>query len=447
MACSCRRQAPSSFPARPVRGLAAARSLVHAAARLLAFAPLCALSTFACNADPLGSLVDELDCVRGCNLPNATTICSDNGCEIYACATGFGDCNGESEDGCETSLVANPTHCGACDNACAECAEGSCRTVVTVAQRSAQGSGKTFVTDLAIDATQVYWLEGFPFDGAPMPLFAVSKQGGEPRLVNDERVGLTSLAADASALYAVELVVRLEQDVYSTEAHRLLRITKDTGQSVELANAQGEPTAALVLDAAHLYWGQTLRDLTGERGVIPGGGVLRVSKDGGPIETLTSWEQPGGPLALAVDETWLYWSGITFFEGTFDAALVRWSLVDRTPEVLHNEVVERLIADTDALFTMVTSYNGGRLSTSVKRLPLAGGEPRELWTSRAATHSFVSDARFIYVADWNSVTQIDKQSGEAKLVVGAQLALRGLAADGDFVYFAMADAIRKVAVE
>lgn len=63
---------------------------------------------------------------------NASPACVSGAC-LQQCSAGFGDCDGDSRNGCETSLTANVSHCGACRNACpggsfAVCAMGSCAT-------------------------------------------------------------------------------------------------------------------------------------------------------------------------------------------------------------------------------------------------------------------------------------------------------------------------------
>lgn len=45
------------------------------------------------------------------------------------CEKDFGDCDGDPQNGCETELLANQQHCGACGNACdayEQCMEGGC---------------------------------------------------------------------------------------------------------------------------------------------------------------------------------------------------------------------------------------------------------------------------------------------------------------------------------
>lgn len=48
-----------------------------------------------------------------------------------ACPTGFADCNGNHDDGCEADLHKDPAHCGTCEHTCGEresCSDGACRT-------------------------------------------------------------------------------------------------------------------------------------------------------------------------------------------------------------------------------------------------------------------------------------------------------------------------------
>ncbi|MCA9659092.1 MAG: hypothetical protein KC486_12170, partial [Myxococcales bacterium] len=51
-----------------------------------------------------------------------------NGCSV-ACNAGYGDCNANAGDGCETNTASNANHCGACGKSCAaneDCVGGVC---------------------------------------------------------------------------------------------------------------------------------------------------------------------------------------------------------------------------------------------------------------------------------------------------------------------------------
>ncbi len=75
-------------------------------------------------------------CGRACPAPsNTVPACVDGGCAV-TCAAGFGECNGVSSDGCEIDLARTVTHCGSCGRTCVtanvattECAGGACRIV------------------------------------------------------------------------------------------------------------------------------------------------------------------------------------------------------------------------------------------------------------------------------------------------------------------------------
>lgn len=52
-------------------------------------------------------------CGVACSLDNAVAACSDGECSVAACDVGWGDCNADPRDGCETDLTAEDS-CGAC---------------------------------------------------------------------------------------------------------------------------------------------------------------------------------------------------------------------------------------------------------------------------------------------------------------------------------------------
>jgi hypothetical protein len=68
-------------------------------------------------------------CTNICIFPNATAGCVGGGCTLGACASGFGNCDGNAANGCETSLMTSNTNCGACGTRCVGshvCLNGSC---------------------------------------------------------------------------------------------------------------------------------------------------------------------------------------------------------------------------------------------------------------------------------------------------------------------------------
>lgn len=74
-------------------------------------------------------------------LPNASGECREGACR-FACDPGFEDCNGVQMDGCEVELATDVAHCGMCDRACptadgasAVCTGGMCGAPVCATGR------------------------------------------------------------------------------------------------------------------------------------------------------------------------------------------------------------------------------------------------------------------------------------------------------------------------
>jgi hypothetical protein len=73
-----------------------------------------------------------------CNLPNATSSCSNSACQVVSCSPGFGNCNGIASDGCEVNLNTNVNNCGNCGLVCNPpnstplCNNGACQILSCV---------------------------------------------------------------------------------------------------------------------------------------------------------------------------------------------------------------------------------------------------------------------------------------------------------------------------
>ncbi|MBW1807034.1 MAG: S8 family serine peptidase [Deltaproteobacteria bacterium] len=72
-------------------------------------------------------------CENVCDLANAGAVCNAGSCEVGLCASGFGNCDANSVNGCEQDLLSDAANCGQCGQACsfanaaAACAEGECQ--------------------------------------------------------------------------------------------------------------------------------------------------------------------------------------------------------------------------------------------------------------------------------------------------------------------------------
>ena len=90
---------------------------------------------------PLSSISNCGSCGRSCSFPNASALCSSGSCALGACNAGFGNCDGNPANGCESALN-SVTSCGACGVSCTgaeRCLGGSCQVPCTPGDRVCAG--------------------------------------------------------------------------------------------------------------------------------------------------------------------------------------------------------------------------------------------------------------------------------------------------------------------
>ena len=100
------------------------------------FADCDGVETNGCEVDTRASTDHCGGCGLRCDPANATARCEMGRCAVGACASDFGDCDGNATNGCEADLRSALAHCGACGMACAStpnslvvCAARSCLRV------------------------------------------------------------------------------------------------------------------------------------------------------------------------------------------------------------------------------------------------------------------------------------------------------------------------------
>lgn len=128
----------------------------------------CPVGRAECDGDPATECETDLRtddahcglCGNACEgAANASGICSNGSC-VLQCDAGFGNCNGRVSDGCETSLNDDPEHCAACGNVClvpdngaAICTEGTCGVQCDSGFGDCDGDPETGCEILLADAT------------------------------------------------------------------------------------------------------------------------------------------------------------------------------------------------------------------------------------------------------------------------------------------------------
>jgi len=72
-----------------------------------------------------------------CALDNAMGLCTSGVCGSPKCASGFSDCDGQANNGCEQDVTASVDNCGACGNVCAN----SCDSAIVFTETWESGTG------------------------------------------------------------------------------------------------------------------------------------------------------------------------------------------------------------------------------------------------------------------------------------------------------------------
>ncbi|MBI5533361.1 MAG: hypothetical protein HY898_11630 [Deltaproteobacteria bacterium] len=97
------------------------------------FADCNALASDGCEIDTNATAEHCGGCTTKCDLPHAFAKCDAGTCGVSSCETGWGDCNADPSDGCESNLAIEVANCGTCGNVCVAqpgaaptCAAGAC---------------------------------------------------------------------------------------------------------------------------------------------------------------------------------------------------------------------------------------------------------------------------------------------------------------------------------
>jgi hypothetical protein len=116
---------------------------------------VCAAPLSSCSGSCVDTRYDPQHCGacgRPCAVPNAVAACGSGTCVVGACVPGFGNCDGESGNGCETNTQTSAAHCGACGRACSSgqtCADGVCLTPCASGETRCNGACVNLATSNA----------------------------------------------------------------------------------------------------------------------------------------------------------------------------------------------------------------------------------------------------------------------------------------------------------
>jgi hypothetical protein len=103
-------------------------------------------TTNGCETNITNNVANCGACGHICSAPNTTMGCSGGNCVIVSCNAGFANCNGQALDGCETNIASDPNNCGACGNVCSNlhgttsCVMGVCQPTCSTGFANCDGN-------------------------------------------------------------------------------------------------------------------------------------------------------------------------------------------------------------------------------------------------------------------------------------------------------------------
>ena len=71
-----------------------------------------------CETNTAGDINNCGACGARCSVANGSGTCSGGACRVLSCNNPFRDCDASSADGCEANSSSDPRNCGACNNVC-----------------------------------------------------------------------------------------------------------------------------------------------------------------------------------------------------------------------------------------------------------------------------------------------------------------------------------------
>jgi hypothetical protein len=289
------------------------------------------------------------------------------------CAAGFGDCDGDQQNGCEAELEANDRHCGACGRDCqgGACSSGRCQPVPVI---TASG-----VTGLAIDATHVYWTTG---GSSPQKTIQrVSRAGGQADLLRElnEPLGPAWLRVRGGHLYWAEGADIVTQPV--------------GGGARRTLTTAAEKVSALVVHEPYVYFvipenvGYVGSDAVIERVPIAGGASQRL------FPRDRCWSR-----ALEVDGERAYWLEACYADGVVIAGRVVMAPVEGgDPTVVAGPAVQALAADDQNLYWLERDQpDSGVARDTLWKMPKQGGSPSTLAPDQFETTQLASVGSHVF---------------------------------------------------
>ena len=241
-------------------------------------------------------------------------------------------------------------------------------------------------TAIAVDDANVYVatiVGDFDATIPPGDIWAIPKAGGTPRTIASGVVFVTEIAADATHVYWVSVgTVKLDAEEILSDG-KIERVTKDGASRQVLASGLSTP-ATLAIDNTDVYFGE-LGSAVGN----PSIGLRRVAKSGGATAHILD-DHLVANIAISGNDV-VFVGASTAAAGLFRVAktggavqtLVEDENIDSAPHIVAGQVYYITLPDES--------------SDALMRVPLAGGNAVMLREANAVGNDFAVDDCGTYI--------------------------------------------------
>jgi hypothetical protein len=238
------------------------------------------------------------------------------------------------------------------------------------------------ITAMAADDTNLY-IATIVGDFAPGDIWAIPKAGGTPRTIASGVVFVTEIVADATHVYWVSVgTINIEEEVILSDG-KIERATKDGATRQVLASGLSTP-GTVAIDDTNVYFGEI-----GAAVGNPSKGLRRVAKSGGATEHLLD-DYRVGNIALSGNDVVFIGDSQTA-SGLFRVAksggavqtLVQDENIDSAPHIVAGQVYYITVPD--------------EAEDALMRVPVAGGEAVFLRIANASASDFEVDECAAYI--------------------------------------------------
>ena len=331
-----------------------------------------------CEAKTSADVANCGACGKACGSANTDTPtkCEAGKC-TFACKKDFGHCGSADDLGCETDLLTNALHCGACGHSClgGPCLAGKCQPFQLASASNPSG--------LAVDAKDVY----FSFPSVPA-IQKVQRDGKcTPSAPCPKDFAGSALNDPLTQIRGPSAIVSDGTNVLWTN-QAIGNIGKRAaagGAIVNFGIAGSTEPGYLALGGGKIFWTSAFVNGTNTAH------VSSANPDGTGIAVLANYETTtfAGYGGIAADATHVYWASQN--SGVFRAAFNAAPCTEGSTCAAFGSASKPFGVAVDAQFVYWTETTG-----TIKRAPKAGGQSVAIATGQDSPKAIAVLGTFVY---------------------------------------------------